>query len=183
MATVWFWLLSFMIVMYVVLDGFDLGVGALHRVLAQHAQFAVAALEQRLEDVLEVRLHLGERLGEHLARREVDLLDRLEQLRLRLVQILALLREEREALVPAARVRDHHHAHHGQAAQQVDGDHARRAGARLRARPRRRPRPAGPRLRIKTHRLAHCHLRYENDFKYPAKAGCRQVLMHGRQGC
>jgi len=35
MATVWFWLLSFMIVMYVVLDGFDLGVGALHRVLAR----------------------------------------------------------------------------------------------------------------------------------------------------
>ena len=35
MATVWFWLLSFMIVMYVVLDGFDLGVGALHRILAR----------------------------------------------------------------------------------------------------------------------------------------------------
>jgi cytochrome bd ubiquinol oxidase subunit II len=33
MATVWFWLLAFMIVMYVVLDGFDLGVGALHRIL------------------------------------------------------------------------------------------------------------------------------------------------------
>ncbi|HEY1714635.1 MAG TPA: cytochrome d ubiquinol oxidase subunit II [Solirubrobacteraceae bacterium] len=35
MATVWFWLLAFMIVMYVVLDGFDLGVGALHRILAR----------------------------------------------------------------------------------------------------------------------------------------------------
>jgi cytochrome d ubiquinol oxidase subunit II len=33
--TVWFWLLAFMIVMYVVLDGFDLGVGALHRVIAR----------------------------------------------------------------------------------------------------------------------------------------------------
>jgi cytochrome d ubiquinol oxidase subunit II len=35
MATVWFWLLTFMIVAYVVLDGFDLGVGALHRVIAR----------------------------------------------------------------------------------------------------------------------------------------------------
>ncbi|HKR98673.1 MAG TPA: cytochrome d ubiquinol oxidase subunit II [Candidatus Dormibacteraeota bacterium] len=31
MTTVWFCLLAFMIAMYVVLDGFDLGVGALHR--------------------------------------------------------------------------------------------------------------------------------------------------------
>src|ERR1700704_3800391 len=37
MATVWFWLLAFMIVMYVVLDGFDLGVGALHRVIGRTA--------------------------------------------------------------------------------------------------------------------------------------------------
>lgn len=35
MPTVWFWLLAFMIVVYVVLDGFDLGVGALHRVIAR----------------------------------------------------------------------------------------------------------------------------------------------------
>jgi cytochrome d ubiquinol oxidase subunit II len=35
MATVWFWLLAFMITVYVVLDGFDLGVGALHRILAR----------------------------------------------------------------------------------------------------------------------------------------------------
>src|SRR3982074_226192 len=35
MPTVWFWLLAFMIAMYVVLDGFDLGVGALHRLLAR----------------------------------------------------------------------------------------------------------------------------------------------------
>jgi cytochrome d ubiquinol oxidase subunit II len=35
MATVWFWLLAFTIVMYVVLDGFDLGVGALHRIIAR----------------------------------------------------------------------------------------------------------------------------------------------------
>src|ERR1700716_2694608 len=35
MATVWFWLLAFMITMYVVLDGFDLGVGALHRILSR----------------------------------------------------------------------------------------------------------------------------------------------------
>jgi cytochrome d ubiquinol oxidase subunit II len=33
MATVWFWLLAFMITMYVVLDGFDLGVGALNRIV------------------------------------------------------------------------------------------------------------------------------------------------------
>jgi cytochrome bd ubiquinol oxidase subunit II len=33
MTTVWFWLLAFMIAMYVMLDGFDLGVGALHRIL------------------------------------------------------------------------------------------------------------------------------------------------------
>jgi cytochrome d ubiquinol oxidase subunit II len=36
MTTVWFCLLAFMIVMYVVLDGFDLGVGALHRILARN---------------------------------------------------------------------------------------------------------------------------------------------------
>jgi cytochrome bd ubiquinol oxidase subunit II len=35
MATVWFWLLAFMITVYVVLDGFDLGVGALHRLLSR----------------------------------------------------------------------------------------------------------------------------------------------------
>src|ERR1700759_3777989 len=35
MATVWFWLLAFMIIMYVVLDWFDLGVGSLHRILAR----------------------------------------------------------------------------------------------------------------------------------------------------
>jgi cytochrome d ubiquinol oxidase subunit II len=34
MTTVWFVFLAFMITMYVVLDGFDLGVGALHRVIA-----------------------------------------------------------------------------------------------------------------------------------------------------
>jgi cytochrome d ubiquinol oxidase subunit II len=33
-TTVWFCLLAFMITAYVVLDGFDLGVGALHRILA-----------------------------------------------------------------------------------------------------------------------------------------------------
>jgi cytochrome bd ubiquinol oxidase subunit II len=35
MATVWFWLLASMIAVYVVLDGFDLGVGALHRILGR----------------------------------------------------------------------------------------------------------------------------------------------------
>ena len=35
MTTVWFCLLAFMIAAYVVLDGFDLGVGALHRILAR----------------------------------------------------------------------------------------------------------------------------------------------------
>ena len=35
MTTVWFVLVAFMIATYVVLDGFDLGVGALHRVLAR----------------------------------------------------------------------------------------------------------------------------------------------------
>jgi cytochrome d ubiquinol oxidase subunit II len=35
MTTVWFCLLGFMIAVYVVLDGFDLGVGALHRLLAR----------------------------------------------------------------------------------------------------------------------------------------------------
>jgi cytochrome d ubiquinol oxidase subunit II len=35
MSTVWFVLVAFMITAYVVLDGFDLGVGALHRVLAR----------------------------------------------------------------------------------------------------------------------------------------------------
>jgi cytochrome d ubiquinol oxidase subunit II len=34
-ATVWFCLLALMIAVYVVLDGFDLGVGALHRILAR----------------------------------------------------------------------------------------------------------------------------------------------------
>ena len=35
MPTVWFWLLAGMIAVYVVLDGFDLGVGALHRILGR----------------------------------------------------------------------------------------------------------------------------------------------------
>jgi cytochrome d ubiquinol oxidase subunit II len=35
MTTVWFWLLAGMIAVYVVLDGFDLGVGALHRILGR----------------------------------------------------------------------------------------------------------------------------------------------------
>ena len=35
MATAWFIFLALMITIYVVLDGFDLGVGALHRVLAR----------------------------------------------------------------------------------------------------------------------------------------------------
>jgi len=39
--------------------GHDLDLG-LHRVLAEEPQLAVAALEQRLEDVLEVLLHLLE---------------------------------------------------------------------------------------------------------------------------
>jgi cytochrome d ubiquinol oxidase subunit II len=34
-ASIWFWFLAFMITMYVVLDGFDLGVGALHLRLAR----------------------------------------------------------------------------------------------------------------------------------------------------
>jgi cytochrome d ubiquinol oxidase subunit II len=45
-STVWFVLVAFMITTYVVLDGFDLGVGALHRVLgrtdAERAQAAAA---------------------------------------------------------------------------------------------------------------------------------------------
>jgi cytochrome d ubiquinol oxidase subunit II len=36
METAWFCLLAFMIAMYVVLDGFDLGVGALHRILGRN---------------------------------------------------------------------------------------------------------------------------------------------------
>lgn len=35
METLWFWLVAFMIVMYVVLDGFDLGAGAVHLLVAQ----------------------------------------------------------------------------------------------------------------------------------------------------
>ncbi len=35
METVWFWLVAFMIVMYVVLDGFDLGAGAVHLLVAE----------------------------------------------------------------------------------------------------------------------------------------------------
>jgi cytochrome d ubiquinol oxidase subunit II len=35
MATIWFCLLALMITIYVVLDGFDLGVGALHRILGR----------------------------------------------------------------------------------------------------------------------------------------------------
>jgi cytochrome d ubiquinol oxidase subunit II len=42
-TTVWFALLAFMITMYVVLDGFDLGVGALHRILARDEEEREAA--------------------------------------------------------------------------------------------------------------------------------------------
>jgi cytochrome bd ubiquinol oxidase subunit II len=37
-ASIWFWLLAGMITAYVVLDGFDLGVGALHRPLARDGE-------------------------------------------------------------------------------------------------------------------------------------------------
>lgn len=35
MQTLWFWLVSFMVAVYAVLDGYDFGVGALHRVVAK----------------------------------------------------------------------------------------------------------------------------------------------------
>ncbi len=34
METLWFWLIGFMLATYVVLDGFDLGVGVLHLFVA-----------------------------------------------------------------------------------------------------------------------------------------------------
>jgi len=36
MGFVWFWLVAIMLVAYVMLDGFDLGVGILHPVLAHN---------------------------------------------------------------------------------------------------------------------------------------------------
>jgi cytochrome d ubiquinol oxidase subunit II len=45
MTTVWFCLLAFMITVYVVLDGFDLGVGALHRLLARSEREREDAIE------------------------------------------------------------------------------------------------------------------------------------------
>jgi cytochrome d ubiquinol oxidase subunit II len=45
MTTVWFCLLAFMIAVYVVLDGFDLGVGALHRILARSEREREHAIE------------------------------------------------------------------------------------------------------------------------------------------
>ena len=56
MATVWFCLLTFMIVAYVVLDGFDLGVGALHRILARGEEQLAA---NRQSVVNELRGQLG----------------------------------------------------------------------------------------------------------------------------
>jgi cytochrome d ubiquinol oxidase subunit II len=38
METMWFCFLAFMVAMYVVLDGFDLGVGALHLFLARNEE-------------------------------------------------------------------------------------------------------------------------------------------------
>src|SRR2546421_7449469 len=35
MATIWFWLVAIMIAMYVLLDGFDLGAGAIHLLVAK----------------------------------------------------------------------------------------------------------------------------------------------------
>ena len=35
MSTVWFWLVAFMLIAYVVLDGFDIGVGILHLFVAK----------------------------------------------------------------------------------------------------------------------------------------------------
>src|SRR5206468_11504337 len=73
---------------------------ALERILADRAQLGVAAIEQGPEDVAEVPLNLGERLDEELAGGGVDLLDRLEELRLGRQQIRALPGEELEALFP-----------------------------------------------------------------------------------
>src|SRR5207248_4558755 len=46
---------------------------ALERILADHPQLGVTAFEQRLEEIAEVLLHLGEGLAEQLGRRDVDL--------------------------------------------------------------------------------------------------------------
>src|SRR6266567_3787928 len=79
--------------MFAARPGGDLDL-ALERILAHHAQLGFAPLEQRGEDVVEVDLHLSEGGGEELARGEVDLLDRLEQLRAGADQIGALLYQE-----------------------------------------------------------------------------------------
>jgi len=38
MGTIWFWLVAIMIAMYVLLDGFDLGAGAIHLLVAKTDQ-------------------------------------------------------------------------------------------------------------------------------------------------
>src|SRR5262249_53995793 len=72
---------------------------ALERILAHHAQCALAALEERREGLLEVLLDVGEGVEEELRSGRVDLLDRLQELRLGLQQIVALRGQEGVALL------------------------------------------------------------------------------------
>src|SRR4051794_6901157 len=61
------------------------------------AQIALAAAEQRHEDLTEVLTHLRERGEEQLARGRVDLANRLLERVLRLREVIALRRQEVEA--------------------------------------------------------------------------------------
>ena len=51
MATTWFILLGFMLIMYVVLDGFDLGAGILHLAVARTEDDAVAQVLSVYDEV------------------------------------------------------------------------------------------------------------------------------------
>src|SRR5439155_20324549 len=75
------------------------------------AQIALAAAEQRHEDLAEVIANLGERREEEIARRRVDLTNRLLQRILGVVQVGALRREKLEPRHRLVVLLDREHVH------------------------------------------------------------------------
>src|SRR5205814_2440130 len=90
-------------------DDFD---AALERIgFVEKRQARAAAAEERAERFLEIAIDRRERVGEAVARRFVDPLDRFARLRDRVDQILALRGEERVPRLELLELLDGHHVH------------------------------------------------------------------------
>src|SRR5204863_9985295 len=85
---------------------------ALERIgLVEQRQAGAAAAEQRAEGLLEIAIDGRERLGEPLARRFVDALDRFAGLRDRVDEVLPLRAQEGMAGLELVELLDRHHVY------------------------------------------------------------------------